>query len=353
MLIRGDTTDDARLLPGDVIFIPPIGPTVTVDGEVHRPAIYEIKNESTVTDAVQLAGGLTPEADTGKVTLTRIDAALHRVVLQVDLTGNGRSEAVRNGDSLRIARLRPTLDAGIQVQGYVYSPGAYAYQSGMRLSDVLQSVDELKPNADLHYILIRRELPPDRHVTVLSADLDQALRAPGSAADVQLLPRDRITVFDLQSSRDRVIQPLLEDLKLQSNIGEPNAVVRIDGRANVPGEYPYQPGMTVRDLIRAGGGLSDAAYGGNAELTRYSIVNGGAARRAIRQRATRAFRQPHHQTGPGLDRSGDDHAAGRGEVPRPLFHQTRGDAQVGTDSRGRADAVRVSSGQRVHTQGAA
>ena len=29
MLIRGDTTDDARLLPGDVIFIPPVGPTVT------------------------------------------------------------------------------------------------------------------------------------------------------------------------------------------------------------------------------------------------------------------------------------------------------------------------------------
>ncbi len=32
--------------------------------------------------------------------------------------------------------------------------------------------------------------------------------------------------------------------------------------------------MTVRDLIRAGGGLSDAAYGGSAELTRYQVVNG-------------------------------------------------------------------------------
>ncbi len=74
MLIRGDTTDDARLLPDDVIFIPPIGPTVTVDGEVHRPAIYEIRNETSVADVVQLAGGLTAEADTGKLALTRIDA---------------------------------------------------------------------------------------------------------------------------------------------------------------------------------------------------------------------------------------------------------------------------------------
>jgi polysaccharide export outer membrane protein len=284
MLIRGNTTDDARLLPGDVIFIPSIGPTVTVDGEVHRPAIYEVKDESSVADAIQLAGGLTPEADTSKVALTRIEPNLRRVVLQVDLsTGAGQSASLRNGDSLRVARLRPTLDAGVVVQGYVYTPGAYAYRDGMHLTDVLRSVDDLKANADLHYILIRRELPPDRRVIVLSADLDAALRAPGSAADLPLMARDRIIVFDLQSSRDRVIQPLLEDLKLQSNINVPDDVVRIDGRANVPGEYPYEPGMTVRDLIRAGGGLSDAAYGGGAELTRYQVVNGETRRTELIQ----------------------------------------------------------------------
>ena len=275
MLIRGDTADDARLLPDDTIFIPPIGPTVSVEGEVHRPAIYEIRNETSVAEVIRLAGGLTPEADTAKLALTRIDAGLHRVVLQVDL-GNrsGQTETIRNGDNLRVARLRPTLDAGVMVQGYLYTPGAYAFRSGMRLTDVMRSVDDLKPNADLHYILIRRELPPDRRVVVLSADLTAALAAPGSAADVPLMARDRITVFDLQSSRDRVIQPLLLDLKLESNIARPDSVVRIEGRANVPGEYPFEQGMTVRDLLRAGGGLSDAAFGGTAELTRYQVVHG-------------------------------------------------------------------------------
>lgn len=277
MLIRGNNTDDAKLLPDDVIFIPSIGPTVSVDGEVHRPAIYEIRNERSVADVIRLAGGLTPEADTEKVVLTRIDPSLHRVVLQVDLSASStQSEPVRNGDSLRIARLRPTLDAGIVVQGFVYTPGAFAYQPGMRLTDAIRSVDDLKPNADLHYLLIRRELPPDRRVMVLSADLVAALNDPESAANLELMPRDRIFVFDLQSSRDRVIQPLLEDLKLQSNIKRPDEVVRINGRANVPGQYPLESGMTVRDLIRAGGGLSDSAYGGNAELTRYEIVNGEA-----------------------------------------------------------------------------
>jgi polysaccharide export outer membrane protein len=274
MLIRGDTTDDARLMPDDVVFIPPVGPTVSVDGEVHRPAIYETRNESTVADVVQLAGGLTPEADTTRAALTRVDAQLHRVVLEVNLGADAAREAVHNGDSIAVPRLRPTLDAAVLVQGYVYTPGSFAFRPGIRLSDVLRSVDDLKPNADLHYIVIRRELPPDRRVTVVSADLEAALRAPGSAADLPLMARDRITVFDLQSSRDRVIRPLLDDLKVQSNIGLPEQVVHIDGRANVPGEYPFETGMTVRDLIRAGGGLSDSAYGGGAELTRNQVVNG-------------------------------------------------------------------------------
>src|SRR5437016_4105350 len=153
----------------------------------------------------------------------------------------------------------------------------------MRLTDVIRSVDDLKPSADLHYILIRRELPPDRRVTVLSADLAAALHAPGSPADVPLMALDRITVFDLQSSRDRVIQPLLDELTLQSNIGYPDEVVSIDGRANVPGAYPLEVGMTVRDLIRAGGGLSDAAYGGSAELTRYKVINGESRRTELIQ----------------------------------------------------------------------
>src|SRR2546430_4772865 len=56
----------------------------------------------------------------------------------------------------------------------LYTPGAFAYHDGMRLTEVIPSVDDLKPNADLHYVLIRRELPPDRRIVVLSTDLDAA-----------------------------------------------------------------------------------------------------------------------------------------------------------------------------------
>jgi polysaccharide export outer membrane protein len=275
LLIRGNTADDVKLLQGDVIFIPPVGATASVDGEVRRPAIYEIKNESSISDLVGLAGGLTPQADTSNAMLTRIDDQQHRIVLPVSvIPGTARKEALRNGDSLRVARLRPTLDSGVVVEGHVFTPGSFAYHPGMHLSEVIHSVDELRPDADLHYVLIRRELPPDRRVAVLSADLTAALLAPGTQADVQLQPRDRIVVFDLSSGRERVIQPVLDELRLQSTSSHPTEVVHVDGRVKVPGDYPLEPGMSVADLVRAGGGLSDAAYGGKAELTRYRVVNG-------------------------------------------------------------------------------
>src|SRR6185312_5731528 len=214
----------------------PVGATVGVDGEVERPAIYEIKKETTPAEMIALAGGLAPEADTSKATLTRIMPNGERVVLPLDLTADA-TEGLRNGDLIHVPRLRPTLDAAVQLQGHVYTGGAYFYRPGMRLTDVIRSVDDLKPSADLHYVLIRRELPPDRHIVAVSADLAAALASPGSSADVPLMPRDQLTVFDLSSSRDRIIQPILEDLRMESTANQPEQLVTILGRVNVPGQY--------------------------------------------------------------------------------------------------------------------
>ena len=278
LLIHGSTADDAKLLQGDVVLVPPVGATVAIEGQVGRPAIYELNGERTPAEVVALAGGLTPDADTSKATLTRITSNGERVVLPLDLTVAGATEGLRNGDLIRVPRLRPTLDSAVDLQGHVYTSGAYFYRPGMRLTDVIRSVDDLKPSADLHYVLIRRELPPDRHIVAVSADLAAALAAPGSSADIPLMARDQLTVFDLSSSRDRIIQPILEDLRMESTANQPEQLITVVGRVNVPGQYPLEAGMRVADLIRAGGGLADAAYAGKAELTRYVVVDGGTRR---------------------------------------------------------------------------
>ena len=275
LLLKGDTRNDARLLPGDVIFINPVGPTVGISGEVRRPAIYELNGETSVKDLVDLAGGLTAKADPTLATVERIDAQMRRVTLDVNLNQPaGLATSMRAGDVVRIPGIRPVLQGSIALQGYVYRPGEFQYRSGMRLSDLISSVEELKPNADQHYVLIRRESLDTHAISVFSADLAKALADKGSKADIELAPRDRVYVFDLESGRDSVIDPLMRELQLQSNVSAPTAEVRVGGKVKVPGRYPLEPGMRISDLIRAGGSLDEAAYQNEAELTRYTVVNG-------------------------------------------------------------------------------
>jgi polysaccharide biosynthesis/export protein len=275
LLLKGDTRADVRLLPGDVIFIPPIGATVGLAGEVRRPAIYELKDETAAGELLRLGGGLMPDADPTLATLERVDQQRARITLDVNLgTPQGQGRKLQSGDTVRVPLIRPVLDDSVTINGFVYRPGEYQYRPGMRIADMITSLDELRPNADQRYILVRRELPPDRRIQVFSANLEQAIAQPASAANFVLAPRDQIFVFDLESGRDRVVEPLMRDLSTQSRLGEPTQEVSVAGKIKVPGKYPLEPGMRVSDLIRAGGSLDEAAYGGQAELTRYEVSNG-------------------------------------------------------------------------------
>jgi protein involved in polysaccharide export with SLBB domain len=193
----------------------------------------------------------------------------------IDLTAAaGRMIALDNGDKLKIPEIRPILENSVTLSGYVYRPGSFAYHPGLRLSDVLNSFDELKPEADQHYIMIRRLVPPTERVEVVSADLRRALAAPGGPADPQLRPRDEIMVFNLAANRARVLEPVIRELELQASPDSPEQVVSIDGHVKAPGSYPLEPDMHISDLIRAGGSLEDSAYRGQAELTRYAVIDG-------------------------------------------------------------------------------
>ena len=124
LLLRGDTSDDAKLLPGDVIFIPPVASTVAVDGEVHRPAIYEIKGRRPVADIVRAGrrhdarGGSQPRrAGSGE----RCRAS-RRGRCAARSASRARASCCATAIQLRVLRLRPTLDQGVTVEGHVFRP---------------------------------------------------------------------------------------------------------------------------------------------------------------------------------------------------------------------------------------
>ena len=276
LLIRGDTSGDRRLLPGDVIFIPPIGKTVSVAGAVNRPAIYEVKSQTTAADLIDLAGGLTPEAFGEGARIERISKDSSRTVVSIDLTDAAANElVVSRGDTLIVPEVLPEIGNAVELVGHVHRPGSYAWSPGMRLTDLVSSVEELKSGVDLDYVLIRRETGRGQPVTALSASLGGAMKAPSSGANVPLQARDTVYVFDRSAGRQRIVGTLLEEFRLQATIDRPAREVEVSGTVGAPGEYPLESGMRISDLIRAGGGLSESAYGLEAELTRYTVSGSG------------------------------------------------------------------------------
>ena len=275
LLLHGNTSGDRQLRPGDVIFLPPIGPTATVYGAVRRPAIYELKNEKTAEQLIELAGGLSPDADEELAQLQRIAPSHLREMRNINLAVKaGRDAELVSGDQLRVPAIRPTLENSVVLAGDVFRPGAYQFRPGLRLSDILSSFDELHPTADRRYVVIRREVPPEEKVEVVSANLERALSARGSAADPLLQARDKIIVLDLTATRYRTVAPIIEDLELQATPANPAQVTSILGEIRVPGRYPLEPSMRVSDLIRAGGSLEDSAFAGEAEINRSEVAGG-------------------------------------------------------------------------------
>ena len=279
MLLHGNSRGDLRLQPGDVIFVPAVGATVGISGAVRRPAIYELEAESRGSAGadviVQLAGGLRPDADPAMATIERIDRQGERVVLNVDLRGSSAQNfRLQAGDVVRVPTVRPTFAHQVAIEGHVHRPGAVGFVRGMRLTDALRSIDDLKPDADIHYVVIRREMAPDRKIVLLSANLAEAWHDPNGAANLELKSRDRLIVFDLNSDRQNILAPIMAELRRQSNAAENAQVATIGGRVKVPGTYPLERGMRVSDMLRAGGGLDDAALATTAELARYAIVDG-------------------------------------------------------------------------------
>jgi protein involved in polysaccharide export with SLBB domain len=145
LLQRGDKSKDVQLLPGDVIYIPPVGPQVAVAGSVNMPAIYELKsaNDTTVGDVLGLAAGLTNVASGQVVRLDRVDERRMRSTTQITLDVQGRSTVLRDGDLLELVAVVSEFKDAVTLRGNVANPGRYTWKPGMRIRDLLPDKDAL------------------------------------------------------------------------------------------------------------------------------------------------------------------------------------------------------------------
>jgi len=217
LLLRGDSSGDIQLQHGDVVFVAPMKATVQVTGEIKRAAIYEVKSGETIDALLSMAGGTKAGAYPQSVVLERYNSNNLRDLLNLDLTNPvNRQMALRDGDLLRIAETSPRIENVVTVAGAVVRPGFYAWQQGIRISDLIKSFwSDLHMTADLDYALVVREINNAGDVKVLQFSLADAINQPSGEANLSLKPRDLVMVFhhaDQHIQRDKLNEYLRKQI---------------------------------------------------------------------------------------------------------------------------------------------
>ena len=332
LLVRGDVSGDLRLQSGDVVFVPPYSNLVEVEGAVRRPLRYELTSSETIEDLIRIAGGFNSNAHRQSAVLERNSTVSELPELRnLDLTNKrDLSLGMQDGDLLRIAESTEHFENQVTLEGAVVRPGNYAWEQGSRVSDLVRSIGgDLLPDVDLNYALIVRLKNARRDIEVQQFDLGAAVLNKGSSFDPRLQQKDRVLIFGLADEeiladeqaeeeerlrlekqmqlvdlgffsqsdalarleaeilgepkeieskeayrRQDLLKPVLAKLRAQAREGQPVRIVSISGAVKVPGHYPLKQGDKLFDLIRAAGGLTDAAFLDGAEFRRVVDTSG-------------------------------------------------------------------------------
>lgn len=253
-LLRGVRDGDDNLQAGDTLVVPPAGPQVAVWGAIKRPAIYELKEEGTLDELLEDAGGVTVAASLEHISVERIDANQQRETISLGPVDQDRkalaSFAVRDGDRIHVAPIAPYSERVVYLEGHVVRPGRQPFRDGMHLSDILQSYQDLLPEPATMGEIVRL-VPPDLHVQTIEFNVPDVLIGNGN---LPLQPFDTIRVLG------------------RYDVDAPSVEIR--GEVLRPGTYPLSEGMTAAQLVRMAGGFKRDALLETADLISYQVVNG-------------------------------------------------------------------------------
>jgi len=252
-LMRPRSHQSFSLQSGDIIFVPVLASTISVEGEVNREAIYELNPNAneTVQDIIELAGGFTDLAYLHKVELSRLQPDGLRRVIYIDFHHDDKdgSMTVQNNDRIRVFSIKDQAPQdSVAIYGEVNNPGFYEYQKDMRVSDLILQAGSLK-----------------RSAYTLSADLAKV--DPGARIKTRTLNLQRLLRGDpehnlLLSPDDQVFIRKIP----QWEIG---ALVDINGQVQFPGYYPIKKDSTyLSQIIEAAGGFTPEALVEEAKLVR-------------------------------------------------------------------------------------
>jgi protein involved in polysaccharide export with SLBB domain len=257
LLLHGVRTDVKRMEDGDTLLVSSIGPQITVEGLVRRPAIYELHGEQNLAQALALAGGMLPTAAVRHIEVQRLVAHEKKTMLSLDIAdGAGAAKVTRDmeafkvqdGDSIRLFPIAPFNQDAVYLEGHVLRPGRYSYREGLKVTDLIGSYKDMLPEPAPHYAEIIRLNPPDYRPTVESFDLAAVMA--NKVAPPALRPMDTVQVF---SRYDFETPP----------------TISVWGDVRNPGIYRTTGQIHIADAVHVAGGLAADASLTDAQVYRF------------------------------------------------------------------------------------
>ena len=262
--IMEGSSADVPLENEDILFIPTLAErqnlrTLSIDGEVIFPGIYEYAENSTIEDLILQAGGLTDNASTVKVDVARriIDPSATTSNMEIAKTfsfsikpgfefDGDRSFTLMPYDAVSVRRSPMSAEPfRVAVEGEIAFEGTYTLEKkNQRLSDVIKAAGGIIPGAYVRGARLIRNMSEDERARMQEAikmakqtaagsskdslnleqlatettylvgiHLDEALANPGGDEDVELQDGDRL-----------VIPRLNRTIKISGDVLKPNTV---------------------------------------------------------------------------------------------------------------------------------
>lgn len=263
-LLKGETRDDIRLQLDDIIFIPNKGKSVTILGEITKSAIYEIKDDGTLKDLINISGGLKSTAFLERAQIDRIvpfeerDSTWNdRVLIDFDLSEDLRGKSsikLQDGDIIKIFSINDIRSNDVTILGKpVKMPGSYQLSENMTVNDLIEKSGGLDGSVYMKKANITRSIIGDFQTKLISIDLDKVIKN-NSEHNIKLNWKDTLHIF---SSREMI----------------PSYKIQLEGHVKKPGVYKLNKDMTIYDVVFEYGGFLDKEWKektflGRVDLTR-------------------------------------------------------------------------------------
>ena len=255
LITNGSKKNDIVLQDRDLIYVPYIGPTVAIVGAVVKPGIFELPPDSTgssktIKTLLNLAGGPLHQAHS-RLYIRHFKDHQTLEIKEISLAQINKSSVVpQNGDLIELRYVNPGLTSAVKLKGHVWQELEKDYKKGLKLSQLLNNPENIKPGAITDFAIIKRYIPLASDYTTIRFPLQKVLQGQ---FDMELHPYDEIHIL----------------AKKDFNIRQP---VFITGAVWQPGEYQAEPGLTVSALIAQAGGVKYGANIHHIELSRQYIL---------------------------------------------------------------------------------